>query len=237
MDGYTGKILRVDLSEYRVWDEPLNEVYAKSYIGGSGLAARYAYDYLTPDTDPLSPDNPLIFMTGPFVGTAMPSAGRYSVCARSPLTGIWGEANSGGFFGPALRFSGYDGIIITGKAEYVTWLSIYDGKAALHSAETLWGMDTYQTQEKVRDIMMQSKARVACIGIAGENQAKMAAIINDSGRAAGRTGMGAVMGAKGLKAIGVYGQDVIPIHNTGQLRAVIKEINNVVGRLEHRVMV
>ena len=103
------------LPSNKVWDEPLNEAYAIQFIGGSGLAARYAYDFLECDTPPLSPENPLIFMTGPMVGTAMPSAGRYSVCARSPLTGIWGESNSGGFWGPELRFAGYDGIIITGN--------------------------------------------------------------------------------------------------------------------------
>ena len=224
MDGYCGKLLRVDLSQQQIWDEPLNTAYAESFIGGSGLAARYAYDYLSADTDPLSSDNPLIFMAGPLVGTIMPSAGRYSVCARSPLTGIWGESNSGGFFGPALRFAGYDGIIITGISEQASWLSITDGKAILLPADSLWGMDTYDTQIQVRGIMKQPKARVACIGLAGENQAKMAAIINDRGRAAGRTGMGAVMGAKRLKAIGVYGSSPIPTHNPERLRTVVKEI-------------
>ena len=147
MHGYLGRILRVDLSHGSLWDEPLNEDYARRYVGGSGLAARYLYDVLDADTDPLGPDNPLLFLTGPLVGTSMTSAGRYSVCARSPLTGIWGEANSGGFFGPELRYAGYDGIWINGAARAPVWLSIVDGKAALHDAGELWGSDIYATQD------------------------------------------------------------------------------------------
>src|SRR5512140_202328 len=139
MDAYLGRILRVDLSQGALWDEPLNEAYARNYVGGSGLAARYLYDMLDASTDPLGPDNPLFFLTGPLVGTSMTSAGRYSACARSPLTGIWGEANSGGFFGPELRYAGYDGVLITGRAAQPAWLSIVNGQAALHPAQGVWG--------------------------------------------------------------------------------------------------
>ncbi|RLB22010.1 MAG: aldehyde ferredoxin oxidoreductase, partial [Deltaproteobacteria bacterium] len=194
--GYIGKILRVDLNNGTVWDEPLNTSYAHDFVGGSGLAARYIFDMVNGETDPLGPDNPLAFMTGPLVGTAMPSAGRCSVCALSPLTHIWGEANTGGFFGPELRFAGYDGIIITGKAERPTWLSIVEGQATLHDAATLWGLDTYVTQDEVRRVLADPQVRVACIGLAGEQCLPMAAVMNDHGRAAARTGMGAVMGAK-----------------------------------------
>src|SRR5512143_3371034 len=117
MYGYLGKILRVDLSRDQLWEETLNEEYARKYVGGSGLAARYFYDMLDASTDPLGAENPLFFLTGPLVGTSMTSAGRYSVCARSPLTGIWGEANSGGFFGPELRYAGYDGVWVSGAAK------------------------------------------------------------------------------------------------------------------------
>src|SRR5512136_961129 len=146
MFGYLGKILRVDLSRGRLWDEALNEEHARKYVGGSGLAARYLYDMLEDGTDPLGPENPLFFLTGPLVGTSMTSAGRYSVCARSPLTGIWGEANSGGFFGPELRYAGYDGVLITGRAEQPVWLSILEGQPELHPASNLWGNDIYSTQ-------------------------------------------------------------------------------------------
>src|SRR5512136_2408348 len=151
MHGYLGRILRVDLSQGRLWDEALNEDYARRTIGGSGLAARYLYDVLDAETDPLGPANPLLFMTGPLVGTSMTSAGRYSACARSPLTGIWGEANSGGFFGPELRYAGYDGVLITGRSRQPVWLSVVDGQAALHPADDLWCTDIYATQEKLRD--------------------------------------------------------------------------------------
>ena len=224
MHGYMGRILRVDLTAGTVREEPLNEAYAREFVGGSGLAARYACDMVTSETDPLGPENPLIFMTGPMVGTAMPSAGRYSVCALSPITGLWGEANSGGFFGPELRFAGYDGIIITGQSDCPVWLSITEEEVALYEAADLWGLDSYTTQECVRGLMDESRARVACIGPAGENLAVMAAVMNDHGRAAGRTGMGAVMGAKNLKAIGVRGRAKVPVADAEALNVLSKAI-------------
>src|SRR5512146_726103 len=131
MDGYLGRILRVDLSRGKLWDQALNEEYARNYVGGSGLAARYLYEMLDASTDPLGPDNPLFFLTGPLVGTSMTAAGRYSVCARSPLTGIWGEANSGGFFGPEMRYAGYDGVLLTGRSAKPVWLSVMNGNGEL----------------------------------------------------------------------------------------------------------
>jgi len=224
MDGYIGKILRVDLGSGDIWDEPLNERYARNFVGGSGLAARYIYDMVDDTTDPLGPDNPLIFMTGPLVGTAMPSAGRCSVCALSPLTSIWGESNTGGFFGPELRFAGFDGIIITGRAQHPTWLSIIEGRAELHDGTRLWGLDSYATQEQVRETLGDSAVRVACIGPAGENLVKMAAVMNDHGRAAGRTGMGAVMGAKNLKAVAVRGSVAVPLADPAGFKEVTRTI-------------
>lgn len=225
MDGYMGRTLRVDLSAARLWEEPLKPEYARSFVGGSGLAARYVWDMVDGETDPLGPDNPLLFMTGPLVGTAMPSAGRLSVCALSPLTHIWGESNTGGFIGPELRFAGYDGIIVTGRAETPVWLSIIEGQARLHDAAGLWGLDSYATQERVRRILAEPKARVACIGLAGERQVKMAAVINDHGRAAGRTGMGAVMGSKNLKAIAVRGTAKVPLAEPKGFQAMVRQIN------------
>lgn len=224
MYGYTGKLLRVDLSSSRVWDEPLNEEYARNFAGGSGLAARYLYDLIDRDTDPLGPENPLFFLTGPLVGTSLSSAGRYSVCARSPLTRIWGEANSGGFFGPELRFAGYDGILIMGRAEQPVWLSVVDGQAQLHPAGDLWGSDIYATQTRLRQALGDGKARIACIGLAGENLVKLAGIANDHGRLAARTGMGAVMGSKNLKAIAVRGAAKVPLHSPDEYKAVTTQI-------------
>jgi aldehyde:ferredoxin oxidoreductase len=224
MYGYMGSILYVDLSAGTLWDEPLNEQYARAFVGGSGLAARLIYDVVDSETDPLGPDNPLVLMTGPLVGTAMPSAGRCSVCALSPLTRIWGESNTGGYLGPALRFAGYDGIVITGQAEMPTWLSVVDGQADLRDATDLWGLDAYATQDRARVMLGEPQARIACIGAAGENQVKMAAVMNDHGRAAGRTGMGAVMGAKNLKAIAVRGTARVPLADPDGLRAIAREI-------------
>ena len=224
MNGYMGKVLCVDLSAGEVWDEPLDAGDARAFVGGSGLVARMVYDVVDGDTDPLGPDNPLALMTGPLVGTAMPSAGRCSVCALSPLTGLWGEANTGGFIGPEMRFAGYDGIIVTGRAEKPVWLSIVDGQAELHDATGLWGGDSYETQERVREGMGEPSARVACIGPAGENLAKMAAVMNDHGRAAGRTGLGAVMGSKNLKAIGLRGKAKVPLADADRFKTVVRQI-------------
>jgi aldehyde:ferredoxin oxidoreductase len=224
MDAYMGKILRVDLNEAMLWEEPLDESYARLFVGGSGLAARYIYDMVDRSTDPLGPDNPLIFMSGPLVGTSMPSASRFSVCGVSPLTGIWGEANSGGFFGNELRKAGYDGVILTGQSEQPVWLSISEGKAELHPAGDLWGLDSYLVQERVKDQMGISTARVACIGQAGENLVRFAAVMNDDGRAAARTGLGAVMGSKRLKAIGVSGKGSVPLANPEGFKAVVGRI-------------
>ena len=224
LNGHMSEMLRVDLTSGEVRKEPLQPGWDRQFLGGSGLAARYLLDAVDRATDPLGPTNPLIFGTSPMVGTAMPSAGRYSVCALSPQTGIWGEANSGGFFGPELRFAGYDGIIITGTAASPVWLSIVDGRAQLLDASDLWGLDCYETQERCKQALSEPRARVACIGVAGENQVRYAAVMNDHGRAAARTGMGAVMGSKGLKAIAVRGSARVPVADPAGLKAVVDEI-------------
>ena len=224
MHGYLGRILRVDLSRSELSEEALNEDYARSTIGASGLAARYLSDVLDVDTDPLGPDNPLLFLTGPLVGTSMTSAGRYCVSARSPLTGIWGEANSGGFFGPELRFAGYDGVWISGAAPSPVWLSIVDGNAELHDAREVWGDDIYATQARLRESLGEPRARVACIGLAGEHQVKLAGIANDHGRFAARTGLGAVMGSKKLKAIAVRGTGRVPLYDPDAFKVVTNQI-------------
>lgn len=213
LPGYLGKILRVDLTAGRLWDEPLNAEYARQFVGGSGLGARYLADYVDAATDPLGPDNPLIFMTGPFVGTQVPAAGRYSVVARSPATGLTGEANSGGHWGPALRHAGYDGIIVTGQAAQPVYISVLNGEAALHDAAHLWGLNHYDTQDRVKEAVARDRlrVRVATIGVAGENLVKYAAVMNDHGRAAARTGLGAVMGSKRLKAIVCGGKAEVPL--------------------------
>jgi aldehyde:ferredoxin oxidoreductase len=227
LNGYMGKLLVVDLTSGKTEDEPLNENYAHQFIGGSGLAARYLYDSLDPDISPLNPASPLFFITGPLTGTRAPSCGRFAVCARSPLTGLWGEANCGGFFGPEMRFAGYDGIVIRGKAPEPVYLHIADGKATLRDAKYLWGQGTYETQEAIRGEVGDSKTRVACIGPAGENLVKYAAIMSDKGRTAGRTGMGTIMGSKNLKAVALRGNVQVPLADEERFRAIVREMLSI----------
>jgi aldehyde:ferredoxin oxidoreductase len=222
MNGFMGRLLLVDLTSGRLSEEALDSGLMHQFVGGAGFAARYLYDRIDVHTDPLGPENPLLFMTGPLVGTAAPLCGRYEVCARSPQTGLWGESNSGGRFGPFLRFSGYDGVLFTGKAARPTYLAIRDGHAELRDAAHLWGKDTYETQEAIQAELQGTKLSIACIGVAGEGLVKYAAVINDWGRAAGRTGMGAVMGSKNLKAIAVGGQGQVPLANPDAFSAAVQ---------------
>ena len=229
MSGYMGRLLVVDLTSGELKEEPLDDNLAHDFVGGAGYAARYLYDELGPDTDPLGPENTLMFMTGPLVGTRAPSCGRHEVCALSPLTGIWGESNSGGFWGAELKFSGYDGIVVRGRSSKPVWLSVIEGHPpALHDASDLWGLDTYETQQRLRDELGDDKLRVASIGPAGENQVLYAAIMNDHGRAAGRTGMGAVMGSKNLKAIALRGRQRVPLAETETFSQTAKQAVRIV---------
>ncbi len=207
MQGYYGKLLRVDLSAGTAEDIPLNENYARDFIGGSGVAARYLYDMLDKSADPLAPENPLIIMTGPLTGSSSPLTGRHVVVGRSPLTGWLGESNVGGVVGAALRHAGYDGIIITGQAATPLWLNIDNQGADLRDASALWGLDAPATQAYIRQALSDNKVRVGCIGPAGENGVLYAGVVHDNGRMAARTGLGAVMGAKRLKAIAVRGRN------------------------------
>ena len=228
MNGYLGKLLFVDLTTGKMRDQPLDMAYAHQFIGNSGLAARYLYDIVDAETDPLGPDNPLIMMTGPLTGTRTPSASRHAFVARSPLTGILGEANIGGFTGHEMRRAGYDGIIFTGQASTPVYLWLKEGKRPeLRDASHLWGLDTYTTQASITEELGEGRARVACIGPAGENLVHYAAILNADARAAGRTGLGAVMGSKRLKAIAIRGKGRIPLSdkerfNQAARRALIR---------------
>jgi len=199
------KILRIDLTEKKIEEEFPNEKILRSYIGGVGLAAKIILDEIQNNIEPLGERNKLLIMNGPLVGTSAPSCGRYVVCAKSPLTGIWGEAHSGGKFGTELKFAGIDGLIFEGKADNPVYLKIDDDSIEFKDATHLWGKDTYETEKILKSELGNKKFKVACIGQAGENQLKIASIMNDMGRAAGRCGLGAVMGSKRLKAIVVKG--------------------------------
>lgn len=207
-----GRILKVNLSTGTIEKGTIPAEYAQDYIGGSGLAARLLWDALDPAPDPLDPASPLVWMTGPLTGTGGPTTGRSNLCARSPHTGLWGEANIGGFMGPELRYAGYDILWITGRAAEPVYLWIFNDTVEIRPAGDLWGKaDTYETQTLIQAETGQAQAKVACIGRAGENLVPYACIISDHGRAAGRTGMGAVMGSKHLKAIAVRGTGKIPL--------------------------
>lgn len=220
MYGYHGKILKIDLSKGSVETIKLKEEDAKAFIGGSGLAARLLFDVLDAKTNHLGPDNYLAFMTGPFTATAVPQGSRYIVAGKS-AHGFWGEACSGGAFGPALKGAGVDGVIITGAAEKPVYVFIHDSTAEIKDASHLWGKDTYETQEIIKKDLGERRVRVACIGIGGENKVKYASIMNDEGRAAGRCGLGAVMGAKKLKAVAAVGSARAEIANEDMLKSLV----------------
>ena len=214
MNGYCGRLLKVDLSDGSMESAPLSVELTENYIGGSGIGARLLYDLLgekIKETDPFSPENPMIFMTGPFSGTTLPSTARMTVNALSPLTGLWGEANVGGYLGAQLKFAGYDGVIITGASSEPVYLCISADRVDLLPANELWGKETFEATEILQDRHASGKRRpaVAVIGPAGENRVLYASIAHNKGHYFGRSGMGAVMGAKNLKALVVSGSGKI----------------------------
>jgi aldehyde:ferredoxin oxidoreductase len=209
---YAGKILRVDLTSGKISTEPLSEDMAKSYVGGIGLGIRLLMDNSKPGNDPFSPDNPIIFATGPLSGTIGPTAGNgYAVVSKSPATGGVGESKAHGFFGPDLKRAGYDAVIITGKADKLSYLWIDDDKVEIKNGENLKNATVFDTDTRIREELGDYYVRVSAIGEAGEKLCRFAAIINDEFRAIGRTGMGAVMGSKNLKAVAVRGTNDVNV--------------------------
>jgi aldehyde:ferredoxin oxidoreductase len=221
--GYMGEILRVDLSAHAVRYEPFNTKWAADFIGGRGLGMRYLMDEVDPRCEPLSPENKLIMMTGPLTGTSAPTGGRYMIMTKSPLTGAVTCSNSGGKFPAALKQAGIDGIIFEGRSSKPVYLHVTEAGAELKSAAHLWGRDTHQTTDLLK-AETGGKTKVACIGPAGENGVLFAAIMNDKDRAAGRSGVGTVMGAKGLKAIAVQGSRKVPVFDETTFNAIVKEM-------------
>ncbi|MEW5941409.1 MAG: aldehyde ferredoxin oxidoreductase N-terminal domain-containing protein, partial [Chloroflexota bacterium] len=204
-------ILKVNLTTRETSAYTVPAEWERDYLGGASLAARLLYSDLTPGLDSLGPGAPLLFLNGPLTGTLGPTMGRSVVCGRSPATGLWAESNMGGFWGAELRFAGWDGIWVTGRAEGPVYLWIEGDRIEVRDAARVWSQDTYETQESVKKELNVAGARVACIGPAGENGVLFAGIFCDHGRTAGRTGLGAVMGAKNLKAIAVRGRGKIPL--------------------------
>lgn len=210
MFGWTGTILRVDLSDGTIKKEAIDPKDAALYIGARGLATKIMMNEVDPKVDPLSPENKLIFMTGPLTGTFAVASGRYVVVSKAPLTGTIGSANSGGHFGPELKFAGFDGIIFEGRAEKPVYLWIDEDRVELRSAEHIWGKNVHETTDELLKETAED-ARVACIGPAGEKMVLFATVMNDKNRAAGRSGMGTVMGSKNLKAVAVRGSKSVEV--------------------------
>jgi aldehyde:ferredoxin oxidoreductase len=208
--GWKGKILRIDLDSGKITTEPI-EPYIEKYIGGRGLGVRLIYDNYKPGTDPLAPENPLIFSMGPLTGTSMPGSGRVDVTALSPMSKLRAKSNFGAYWGPEVKFAGYDHIIIQGKADKPSYIWINDDKVEIRDASHLWGKDTHETQIAIQQELGDPEVKVVCIGPAGENLVRFACLITETGDAGGRTGMGAVMGSKNIKAIAVRGSGGVAI--------------------------
>ncbi len=203
--GWTRKILRVDLAAGTCKSEPLNMKWADEYLGSRGLATKYLYEEIDPKVDPLSPGNKLIMATGPLTGTMASTGGRYTVVTKGPLTGAIACSNSGGYFGAEMKFAGWDMIIFEGKSPKPVYLWLENDKAELRDAAHLWGKSTWDTEEIIKKSHQDPQVRVSSIGRAGENGVLFSCVVNDLHRAAGRSGVGAVMGSKNLKAVAIRG--------------------------------
>ena len=230
--GYTGRILRVDLAEKTFKEEVLSLETARDYIGGAGFGIKYIYDELKPGIDPLGPENKLVFSSGPFSGTTIPCASRMAVTAKSPLTNSIAVALSGGHFPVELKFAGYDALIIEGRAEKPTYLWIKDSEVKFRDASTVWGMNTSDCQQVIKNELRNQNARIACIGPAGENLSRMACIINER-RAAGRKGLGAVMGSKNLKAVAIRGTGSVEVADNEKFKVARKKMAGAMKESPH----
>jgi aldehyde:ferredoxin oxidoreductase len=221
--GWAGKILRVDLNNKSCQIEALSPELAYGYLGQAGINARLLYDLAPRGMDPFDPAAPLIFGVGPLGGTLAPCSGRFTVTAKSPLTGIFGDSNCGGHWGPELKMAGYDHIVITGQAEQPVYIWIDNDRAEIRDARHLWGKDTWETDAAIKKELGDNTVQVACIGPAGENKVRFAAIICNLARAAARTGPGAVMGSKKLKAVAVRGNMGVSVARPGQFREAVAQ--------------
>jgi aldehyde:ferredoxin oxidoreductase len=221
--GYTGKILNVDLTTGQLHEETLEESLLRNFIGGAGLGARLLFSRQKAKVDPLGPENILGIAPGPFTGTPVPYSGRYQVFAKSPLTGCWGDANSGGQFGPRLKFAGFDMLLFHGVSERPVYLLVDNGRAELKDASHLWGKDTFQTEAALEKELGRGIS-VCSIGPAGEMLSLLSSVMNDRGRAAARSGLGAVMGSKRLKAVVARGNARVEVADRDKLSALRPEL-------------
>ena len=223
--GYAGKIGFVNLSSGEIRQQELDEKLARDFIGGHGLGARVLFGNQKGHVDALGPENVLGFVTGPLTGTPVPTGSRYMAVCKSPLTGGWGDANSGGFFGPELKFAGWDAIFVSGIASKPSYLMVTDTGIEIRNASHLWGKDAIETEEALVGEIGDPKVRVACIGPASEKLSLISGICNDKGRYAGRSGVGAVMGSKRLKAVAVRGKGRVAVANSESVKKLNQEFS------------
>jgi aldehyde:ferredoxin oxidoreductase len=230
MKGYMRKILNIDTGSGGVTVQPTTEELARCYIGGSGLGAKLLYDEPVADEDPLGAENPLIFAVGPLTGTRIYNSNRFEVVGRSPLTGIYGEANCGGYWGESLKRSGFDALVLRGRAARPSLVLIQDGKASIEDARDLWGKDTFVVDSLLKE-RYGEEAQIACIGVAGENQVRFANITTDGkhARAIGRCGFGALMGSKNIKAVVIRGNREVEQAHPDKIKELIKKLGPTMG--------
>jgi aldehyde:ferredoxin oxidoreductase len=225
-NGYTGKILRVDLSKGNTSVEEPEENLYRRYIGGRGLISHYLLKEVPRGADPLGPENKMVFATGPLTGVPISGAGRNSVGAKSPLSGGYGDGEVGGYWGAELKHAGYDAVIVEGKADKPVYLLIKDGEVEIKDAGHLWGKTTGDCEKAIKEELGDNLVRVSQIGIAGENQVRYAAVANDINHWVGRTGMGAVMGSKKLRAIAVRGHGKTPVADSEAVNRMARKVRD-----------
>jgi len=223
--GYTGKILRIDLSNNRIWIDKHDELWYRTYMGGGCIGAWYMLKEMKKGIDPLTPGNMLIFSLSPIVGAPVPTTGRVCISCKSPLTNAFGESQMGGYFGPELKFAGWDAVVVEGKAKKPVYIWIKDDKIEIRDASNIWGKSIGESQDIIQSELEDSRIRVANIGPAGEKLVRFACVINNKKNACGRTGIGAVMGSKNLKAIAVRGSGNFNAKDLSSLREKAKWFN------------
>ncbi len=233
MGGYKGLLLRVNLTSGEIKKEPLDRELARDFIGGRGLAGKMVYDEVSPEVDALSPDNKVFFATGPLTGSTVPTGGRYMVVTKSPLNNTIAASNSGGFWAAELKFAGYDMVIVEGRADQPVYIWINDDQVEIRPANHLWGKLVGETTDTLLAEVGDPKARVLTIGPAGEKMSLVASVMNDRYRAAGRTGVGAVLGSKNLKAIVVRGTTKVESAEPERLKEVLADVSKKIR--EHGV--
>jgi len=226
MFGYMGKILRIDLSSKKTSWSTINEEFCKKYVGGVGFVARLLYDYIEAKTDALGPGNALVLVSGPLAGTIFPTGSKCVTGAKSPLTGFFGESISTGFFAQELKYAGYDAVVIKGRADKPTYLFIDDDNVQFNDAKDIWGKDVFETEKLINEELSDRKnVKVACIGPAGERLVRFSNVYHTGRRHSGRTGMGAVMGSKNLKAIAIRGTKSVAVADLEELNKIVYDLH------------